>query len=152
MRFGDPPGGRDHGRPGPPGGPGGHPEPAIDRPSVDPPPLGPRTGGPMTGLATPAYDAIVVGGGHNGLVAGALLARAGLRTLILEQRPTVGGQAVTDELRPGVRVPTLAHTVGRLRPDVAATLGLAERGLALVQSEARAFLPLPDGRALTLWA
>lgn len=106
----------------------------------------------MTGLPTPAYDAIVVGGGHNGLVAGAFLARAGLRTLILEQRPTVGGQAVTDELRPGVRVPTLAHTVGRLRPDVAATLGLAERGLALVQSEARAFLPLPDGRALTLWA
>ncbi|MGH2468413.1 MAG: phytoene desaturase family protein [Candidatus Limnocylindrales bacterium] len=106
----------------------------------------------MTGPTAPGYDAIVVGGGHNGLVAGAYLARAGLRTLILEQRPEVGGQAVTDELRPGVRVPTLAHTVGRLRPDVAATLGLAEHGLALVQSEARAFLPLPDGRALTLWA
>jgi phytoene dehydrogenase-like protein len=97
------------------------------------------------------YEAIVVGGGHNGLVTGAYLARAGLRTLILERREVAGGQVATDELVPGVHVPTLAHTVGRLRPGMVADLKLAEHGLSLVQSEARAFLPHPDGRSLTLW-
>jgi len=97
------------------------------------------------------YDVIVVGGGHNGLVAAAYLARSGLRTLLLERRPTVGGAAVTDELVPGVRVPTLAHTVGRLRPDVYRELDLKGHGLTLVGPEARLFAPQPDGRALTLW-
>lgn len=108
--------------------------------------------GPAIAPARPGWDAIVVGGGHNGLVAGAYLARAGLRTLILERRQQVGGQAATDELQPGVRVPTLAHTVGRLRPSVASDLRLQEHGLRLIQSEARACLPLADGRSLTLWA
>jgi phytoene dehydrogenase-like protein len=104
----------------------------------------------MSGSAT-SYDVIVVGGGHNGLVATAFLARAGLRTLLLERRPVFGGAAITEELVPGVRVPTLAHTVGRLRPDVYRELGLKGHGLNLVQPEARVFAPQPDGRALTLW-
>src|SRR5205814_10361099 len=69
-----------------------------------------------------AWDAIVVGGGHNGLVAAALLGQAGLVTLLVEARERLGGAADTTELMPGVRVPTLAHTVGRLRPSVARTL------------------------------
>ena len=65
----------------------------------------------MTGAAT--WDAIVIGGGHNGLVCAAYLARGGLRTLLLERRPRVGGAAATAELAPGVRVPRFAHG----RPD-----------------------------------
>ena len=70
------------------------------------------------------YDAIVVGGGHNGLVCAAYLAKAGMRTLVLERREHVGGAAETSELAPGMRVPRLAHTVGRLRPQVVRDLSL----------------------------
>jgi phytoene dehydrogenase-like protein len=97
------------------------------------------------------WDAIVVGAGHNGLVCAAYLARAGLRVLVLERRATVGGMAGTSEILPGVRVPTLAHTVGRLSPRVARDLRLRDHGLALVQPQVRVFAPQPDGRALTLW-
>ena len=97
------------------------------------------------------YDAIVIGAGHNGLTAAAYLARGGLRVLVLEARDLVGGAAVTETLG-GVRVPALAHTVGRLRPSVARELELAKHGLALVAPEVRVFAPQPDGRAVTLWA
>ena len=97
------------------------------------------------------YDAIVVGAGHNGLTAAAYMARAGLRVLVLEARAVVGGAAVTEELG-GVKVPTLAHTVGRLRPSVVRELDLASHGLSLVAPEVRVFAPQPDGRAVTLYA
>jgi phytoene dehydrogenase-like protein len=71
--------------------------------------------------------------------------------LVLEKRERVGGMADTTELLPGVRVPTLAHTVGRLRPAVARELRLADYGLRLVQPDAHVFAPQPDGGALTLW-
>ena len=100
--------------------------------------------------STNRYDAIVVGGGHNGLVAAAYMAKGGLRVLVLEARDRVGGAAVT-ELLGGVRVPALAHTVGRLRPSVANDLDLKSHGLALVSPEVRVFAPQPDGRAVTLW-
>ncbi len=100
---------------------------------------------------TTAYDAIVVGAGHNGLTTAAYLARAGLRTLVLERRDHVGGTVETIELAPGVRAPGFAQTVGRLRPSVARDLDLRAHGLSLVAPEVRAFAPQPDGRAVTLW-
>ena len=98
------------------------------------------------------WDAVVVGGGHNALVTAAYLGRAGLRTLVLERRERVGGAADTSDLAKGARVPTLAHTVGRLRPSVARELDLRSHGLSLVAPEVRAFAPSPDGTAVTLWA
>jgi phytoene dehydrogenase-like protein len=99
-----------------------------------------------------AHDAIVVGGGHNGLVAAAYLARAGLRTLLLERRPTLGGTVETRTLDDGSRAPGLFHTVGRLRPAVHRELHLGAWGLSLVAPGVRVFAPQPDGRAVTLWA
>jgi phytoene dehydrogenase-like protein len=103
-------------------------------------------------VSSPRYDAIIVGGGHNGLVTAAYLARAGLRTLVLERRDRAGGAAATHEIEPGVRVPALAHTVGRLRASVARDLRLGDHGLALLMPSVRVFAPQPDGGGLTLWS
>jgi len=98
------------------------------------------------------WDAIVVGGGHNGLVAATYLGRAGLRTLLLERRDVVGGAVGTSEIAPSARVPTLAHTVGRLTPAVARELELSRHGLRLVQPAALATSVGGDGAPITLWA
>jgi phytoene dehydrogenase-like protein len=97
------------------------------------------------------YDVVVVGGGHNALTTGALLARSGLRVVILERRPVLGGAAVTHELAPGIKVPGVAHTVGRLRASVVADLRLYEHGLRLIEPPVRAFAPQPDNHPLVLW-
>ena len=106
----------------------------------------------MTASKGARWDAVVIGAGHNGLVAAAYLAKAGLRTLVVERRDRVGGAADTSELAPGVRVPTLAHTVGRLRASVQRDLGLAKHGLKLVAPEARVFAPRADGLGFTLYS
>jgi phytoene dehydrogenase-like protein len=98
-----------------------------------------------------SYDTVVIGGGHNGLVTAALLADAGRSVLVLERRDRVGGAAETTELAPGFRVPTLAHTVGRLRPSVQKGLRLRQHGLRLVGPDVRVFAPAADGRAIVLW-
>jgi phytoene dehydrogenase-like protein len=97
------------------------------------------------------HDVVVIGGGHNGLVTAAYLARAGRRVLVLERRQRVGGPAETAELG-GVRIPRLADTVGRIRPSVVKDLELRSHGLRLVAPDVRVFAPQPDGRAVTLWA
>ncbi len=102
-------------------------------------------------MTTQRWDAIVVGGGHNGLVAAAYLGRAGLRTLLLEQRQTVGGAVGTSEIAPSARVPRLAHTVGRLTPAIARELQLSRHGLRLVQPAALATSVGGEGAPITLW-
>jgi phytoene dehydrogenase-like protein len=99
-----------------------------------------------------SYDVVVVGAGHNGLVAGAYLARAGLRVLVLERRTQVGGLLATEEIAPGVHAPIASHTVGRMAASVVRELRLREHGLELLTPAARTFAPHEDGGAVTLWA
>jgi len=90
-----------------------------------------------------AYDAVIVGGGHNGLVTAAYLAKAGLETLVLERRDRVGGPLASEEL--------LADLVGNLRRDVVAELGLGAHGFQAIEPDVVAFAPSADGPGLTLW-
>jgi len=96
------------------------------------------------------YDVIAVGGGHNGLIAAAFLAKAGLKTLVLERMDRVGGCARTSELAPGFRCPTLAHTAA-IDSAIVRSLGLERHGLRIIRPEADVCAPTADGRALVLW-
>ncbi len=101
---------------------------------------------------TQRFDAVVVGAGHNGLVAAAYLGKAGRRVLVLERRERVGGILDTGEISPGVRAPGIVHTVGRLRRSVIADLDLVRHGLVTIEPDVRVFAPQPEGPPLTLWA
>src|SRR5204863_6888793 len=94
------------------------------------------------------YDAIIIGGGHNGLVCAAYLAMAGLKVVVLERRHIVGGAAVTEEFHPGFRNSVASYTVSLLNPKVIADLRLAEHGLRIVERRVANFLPLEDGQYL----
>ncbi|WP_379989257.1 phytoene desaturase family protein [Dokdonella soli] len=97
-------------------------------------------------------DAILIGGGHNGLVCAAYLAKAGLKVTVLERRDVVGGAAVTEEFHPGFRNSVAAYTVSLLQPKVIRDLDLAAHGLKIVQRRLNNFLPLPDHRYLAIGA
>src|SRR3954451_23022118 len=94
------------------------------------------------------YDAVIIGGGHNGLVCAAYLAMAGLKVVVLERRGIVGGAAVTEEFHPGFRNSTASYTVSLLAPEVIADLRLAEHGLRIVKRPLANFLPLPSNQYL----
>ena len=106
----------------------------------------------MGDLHKTAYDAIVVGAGHNGLTAGAYLARAGLSTLILERREIVGGCCVTEEIAPGCRASTTSYIASMLRPEIIQDLNLRENGLRMVPCNPALQVAFLDGEVVPWWA
>jgi phytoene dehydrogenase-like protein len=98
------------------------------------------------------YDAIVIGGGHNGLTAAAYLARAGRSVLVLERREILGGACVTEEVIPGHSVSFASYIASMLMPTVIRDLDLGAHGLRMVACDPILTLPLEDGRILRWWA
>ncbi len=98
---------------------------------------------------THRYDAIVIGAGHNGLVNGAYLAKAGMRTLILEQRHLVGGAAITEELYPGFSFTTFSYALSLIRPEVIRELELVRHGFNPIYMPT-VFAPMENGDYLYL--
>ena len=99
----------------------------------------------------PKYDIIIVGAGHNGLVAACYLAKAGLKTLVLERREIVGGASVTEEIHPGFRCSTLAHVAGPLSPQVVSDLNLQRLGFETINPDVRVVALSPDNRSICIY-
>src|SRR6476659_10564279 len=97
------------------------------------------------------WDVIVVGAGHNGLTAGALLARAGLSTVVVERRDIVGGCCVTEEIAPGCRASTTSYIASMLRPEVIRDLQLGRHGLHMVPCEPGLQVAFEDGTVVPWW-
>jgi phytoene dehydrogenase-like protein len=99
-----------------------------------------------------SYDAIIVGAGHNGLVAAGYLARAGLRVLVLESRRVVGGACVTEEIFPGFKFSTTSYLCSLLQEKVIRELELERFGYHVYPKDPAFFSPFPDGRYLLMWS
>ena len=97
-----------------------------------------------------SYDLIVIGGGHNGLVTAAYLARAGRKVLVLERREILGGACTTEEIWPGYKVSTAAYVNSLLRPEIIRDLELKRHGFEMLPRNPSSFSPFPDGRSLML--
>jgi phytoene dehydrogenase-like protein len=110
----------------------------------------PKAAAPKSTSSTDrTYDAIVIGGGHNGLVNGAYLAKSGLRTLIIERRNVVGGAAITEELRPGFWFTSFSYALSLLRPDIIQDLELTKHGFMPLLMPST-FAPMENGDYLLL--
>ncbi len=96
------------------------------------------------------YDAIIIGGGHNGLINAAYLAKHGRKVLVLEKRHVLGGAAVSEEVFPGFTFSVCSYVVSLLRPHIIRELELSRHGLEIIPLDC-SFLPLPDGRSLARW-
>jgi phytoene dehydrogenase-like protein len=99
-------------------------------------------------MSAEGCDAVIIGGGHNGLVCAAYLAATGLKVTVLERREVVGGAAVTEEFHPGFRNSVASYTVSLLSPKVIRDLDLPAHGLRIVERRIANFLPTADGRYL----
>ena len=97
------------------------------------------------------YDAVIVGGGHNGLVCAAYLAKAGRKVCVLERRHVLGGAAVSEQLYPGFTFSVCSYVVSLFRPHIIRELELPKHGFEIIPLDC-SFLPLPDGRSLARWA
>jgi phytoene dehydrogenase-like protein len=102
-------------------------------------------------MGTSAFDAVVVGAGHNGLVAAAYLARSGRSVLVCERRHILGGACVTEELAPGIRTSSGAYSLSLLLPEIWKELELGRRGLEVIPKDPQMFIPLPEGDSLLIW-
>ena len=96
------------------------------------------------------YDCVVIGGGHNGLVAAAYLAKAGKSVCVLERRHVLGGCATTEELWPGYKVSTAAYVVSLLLPEIIRDLRLKQYGFTILPRNPSSYTPLLDGRSLLM--
>ncbi|MGB2632786.1 MAG: NAD(P)/FAD-dependent oxidoreductase [Candidatus Acidiferrum sp.] len=94
---------------------------------------------------------VLIGGGHNALIAAFYLAKGGFKPVVLERRSMVGGGAVTEEFYPGFKASTLAHTLGPLRADIARDMQLDRFDLQIFRPDPRVFAPEPDGRGLLFY-
>jgi phytoene dehydrogenase-like protein len=102
-------------------------------------------------MTSKAYEVVIIGGGHNGLVCAAYLARAGKRVLVLERREQVGGAAVSEEVFPGFRFSVFSYVVSLLRPEIIRELDLPHHGLHILPLEST-LTPLPNGDYLAQWS
>lgn len=96
------------------------------------------------------YDAIIIGGGHNGLICAAYLAKAGRKVLVLEKRHVLGGAAVSEKIYPGFTFSVASYVVSLFRPHIIRELELAKHGYEIIPMDC-SFLPLPDGDSLARW-
>lgn len=96
-------------------------------------------------------NVVIIGGGHNGLVASFYLARAGFKPIVLEARPLVGGMAVTEEVWPGFRCPTLAHTGGPIRTEIVHDMALERHGLRMTKADVRLTALSSEGGSITIY-
>lgn len=104
----------------------------------------------LTEAGSRSFDAVIIGAGHNGLVAAAYLARAGLTVLVLERRELVGGAAVTEEILPGFKCSRAAYVLSLFRAEIIRELRLADHGFSVIPRNPSSFTPLLDGRYLLL--
>ena len=91
---------------------------------------------------------VLIGGGHNALIAAFYLAKGGFKPLLLERREIIGGGAITEEFHPGFRASTLAHTLGPLRAEIARDMQIEQFGCEILYPGPRVFAPAPNNSAI----
>jgi phytoene dehydrogenase-like protein len=113
--------------------------------------MGGRLSKPEGALMPQTYDAVIIGGGHNGLVTAAYLARSGQKVLVLERRHLLGGACVTEEVWPGYKVSTLSYLCSLLQPRIVTELELKRFGYHIYPKDPSFFTAFPDGRHIFFW-